>query len=120
MDYVSNEIDLRMKICAERLARLREENDLSMEEMGNRIGSSRTSISRYESGERVPELRTLVNVASEFGVSLEWLTGGDVAPNASALQNYFKELSAEGKNSLMQYATFLYEGERRKRDGNKK
>ena len=114
-----NEIKARVKLCAERMARIREENDLSMEEMGKRIGVSRTSISRFESGERTPELRVLINIASEFGVSLEWLTGGDIVASEAALSSYYKKLSSNGRNALMQYATFLYESERRIASGDK-
>lgn len=45
-------------------------------EFAKRIGSSQTGVSAYEKGQRKPDYETLIRVAQEFGVTLDWLLLG--------------------------------------------
>lgn len=54
------------------LANLR---NLKFREIAEEIGVTRTSMSRYMSGERTPDLAYVVKMADYFNVSIEWLLG---------------------------------------------
>ena len=45
-------------------------------EFAKKIGSSQSGISAYEKGQRKPDYETLIRVATEFGVTLDWLLLG--------------------------------------------
>lgn len=59
----------------ERLKELREDCGLSMRELANKIGVSTNTISRWERGERIPNLDALVVLAKFFKVSTDYLCG---------------------------------------------
>ncbi|MFD1406123.1 helix-turn-helix domain-containing protein [Robinsoniella peoriensis] len=62
----------------ERLNHLREMYlKISQEELGNKIGVSRFSISNYESGKRKLTDRVVSDICREFGVNEVWLRTGD-------------------------------------------
>ena len=63
------------KCFAERLIRLLKERDISQREFANKIGVSEVAISRYIKGSRSPRLDTLVKVAMELDVSIDYLVG---------------------------------------------
>ncbi len=66
---MSNEIAL-----SERLKKLRGEK--TQKEFADFLGmSSRSIISDWEDGKHSPDLTTLIKIADEFRVSLDWLTG---------------------------------------------
>jgi transcriptional regulator with XRE-family HTH domain len=59
----------------ERLKALREESNLTMEQLGAALGIKKQTISRYESNQREPEYATLIRIAEFFGVSTDYLLG---------------------------------------------
>lgn len=65
----------------ERLNHLRENIlKISQEELGNKIGVSRFSISNYESGKRNLTDRVITDVCRECGANEEWLRSGEGNP----------------------------------------
>lgn len=60
-------------MLGDRLKELREELELTQEELGKRIHVSRQSISSYESEDSEPSLQNLVKLANIFNVSLDYL-----------------------------------------------
>lgn len=60
----------------DRLAELRKELDISQEELGQKIGVSRFSVSNYESGKRNLTDRVMKDICREFNASYLWLTEG--------------------------------------------
>lgn len=64
-----------MKIFAERLKELREEEKLSTKKLGEKIGYSDVAISRWEREERIPNIEVLVAIAKYFKVSTDYLCG---------------------------------------------
>lgn len=60
----------------DRIKKVRADNKLSMEKFGEKIGITRSSVSRIESGENNPSEQTLRLICKEFGVSYLWLTEG--------------------------------------------
>lgn len=56
-----------------RLRALREEKNITQEELGRILGTSHVTIGRYENGERIPKLDILIDLANYFDVSLDYL-----------------------------------------------
>lgn len=64
-----------MKIFAERLKELRQENNLSYAQLAKEIGVSYVAIGRWERSERTPNIEVLVALAKYFKVSTDYLVG---------------------------------------------
>ncbi len=61
---------------ANRLLQYRKENNLSQEELAEKIGVSRQAVSKWERAEASPDTDNLIRLAEIYGVSLdEMLTG---------------------------------------------
>ena len=57
------------------LQKLRAEKNISQEQLADKIGVSRQSVSAWESGKSSPELEKLVAISNLFNLSLDELTG---------------------------------------------
>ena len=64
-----------MSLFCKRLKQLRMEHQLSTIEMGKILNVSHTTITRWESGEIVPSILHLINIAKYFVVSADYLLG---------------------------------------------
>lgn len=112
---------------AERIKKFRKSLDLTMEEFGNEIGKSKSTISLWESGRRSPKMVELNDIADVFGVSPTYLMGltdddakeysevsskktgirrGDFS-NRLPIQNIFDGLGTENKELLYSMALKL-------------
>ena len=60
---------------SERLKCLREEKDITQEELSKIIGITTRAYQRYEAGEREPKLQTLKILALYYKVSLDYIVG---------------------------------------------
>lgn len=60
----------------DRIRKIRKDNSLSMEKFGKRIGITRSSVCKLESGENNPSEQTIKLICKEFNVSYLWLTQG--------------------------------------------
>lgn len=60
-----------------RLRELREKHKLSQEQLGRRVGRSKSVISSYENNLKIPPLSILTDFAVIFNVSLDYLVGID-------------------------------------------
>lgn len=58
-----------------RLRELRTSNNLTLEELGKKVGSTRGTIGNYENGNKKPSLDTLIKLADYFNVSIDYLVG---------------------------------------------
>lgn len=65
----------------DRLRCLREIRGLTQKEAAKRMGISRTTYSNYESGNREPDIDTLVKIADFYEVSIDFLVGRTDNPN---------------------------------------
>lgn len=61
----------------DRLRKLREKRGLSRRAVAELCGLSKSSLCRYERGEKVPDLQTACVLADFFFVSLDYLAGKD-------------------------------------------
>lgn len=57
----------------EKLAKLRKKAGLSQEQLADRLGVTRQSVSKWESGAAMPELGKLIAMSELFGVSIDYL-----------------------------------------------
>ena len=71
----------------QRIAQKRKELGLSQEALGDKLGISRQSIYKWESGAALPEVEKLIALSKLFGVSVGWLLGVEDTPpeNSGAL-----------------------------------
>lgn len=60
-----------------RIRELREQHKLSQEQLGGKVGRSKSVISSYENNIKVPPLTILTQLAVIFNVSLDYLVGID-------------------------------------------
>ena len=60
---------------AEHLITLRKQRGWSQEELGNQIGVTRQTVSKWEIGQSTPELEKLVELSRLFGISIDRLVG---------------------------------------------
>ena len=58
-----------------RLRKLRESQHLSQTKVASLIGVNKAAVSYYENDSRQPPLATLINLASTFGVTTDYLLG---------------------------------------------
>lgn len=63
------------EIFRRRLKKLRLEKKLTLEELAKIIGTTKTTLSRYENGERSPKLQLVGALANYFNVDMAWLSG---------------------------------------------
>lgn len=59
-----------------RIKEIRENEGLTQEEFGRRIGSARNTIANYETGNRKPSNAVINSICREFNVNEEWLRTG--------------------------------------------
>lgn len=69
-----------MSAFSENLRQLRKERGLSLEQLANYIGVSKSSINMYERGEREPSFETTEAIADFFNVNLDYLLGRENSP----------------------------------------
>lgn len=70
-----------MSTFAERLKELRNNKDLTQDELAKAIKISKSSINMYERGEREPKFETLEAIADFFNVDMDYLLGRSDEPN---------------------------------------
>lgn len=63
------------------LWRLRKEKDMTQQELADRLHVSPQAVSKWERGNGVPDVSLLPRLTEIFGVSLERLLRGDLAPS---------------------------------------
>ena len=78
-----------LKIFSERLKELRQEKELTAEELAKIIGVSEPTISRWENRLRIPNFLHIIALADFFGVSQDYLTGA--GPLQATLQQKLVE-----------------------------
>lgn len=58
---------------SEKILELRKANGLSQEQLAEKIGVSRQAISKWESGESLPEVERLIELSAVFNVTTDYL-----------------------------------------------
>lgn len=121
------------------LKELRKKHSLSREQLSEKLELSYSTIAKYESGERSPEMETLQKLADIFDVSVDYLLGrtenpaiigSDSFPEAKKEQeevdpaqlerlkkliDIFKSASPEGRELMIQNMKMILELDRKNR-----
>ena len=93
-------------ILAEKIMEERKKNGWSQEELADKLGVSRQSVSKWESAQSVPDLQRILEMSKLFGVSTDYLLKDEVEsrPVEEASEDSGKELrrvSMEDANSFL-------------------
>lgn len=67
-------------ILGEKIAQLRRKNGWSQEELADKMGVSRQAVSKWESGQTMPDLERILRLSSLFGVTIDYLLKDGEAP----------------------------------------
>ena len=63
---------------SDNLKRIRKENNLSQEQLADKLGVSRQSVSKWEGAQSVPDLDKIVRLSKLFGVSTDYLLKDEI------------------------------------------
>lgn len=91
------------------LNKYRKQKGLSQEELAFRLGVSRQSVSKWESGQSTPELERIIEIADLFGISLDELIGHE--------SNDYVTVDREELSSVVRHV-FTYEYKSKFKIGN--
>ena len=96
-----------------KLRALRKGQKLTQQDVAERAGITRASLSNYELDRRTPDLKTLQSLAAVFGVPLDFFgiaTADEVLDLLARAQEIFKSdaISAEKKDDLYREIMRLY------------
>ena len=68
-------------ILAEKIINLRKKNGWSQEELAEKLGVTRQSISKYEGAQSIPDLDKILKLSEIFGVTTDYLEEEEYAPS---------------------------------------
>ena len=74
-------------MLGEKIAELRKQNHMSQEELASRLGISRQSVSKWESGQSQPEIDKLLQLSELFHVSVDYLLKDSTLPSSEVLSS---------------------------------
>lgn len=83
---------------SEKLQKLRKDNNLSQEQLADKLDVSRQSVSKWESGQTYPEMDKLLTMCKIFNITLDDLTNDEIkyndvrTKNTNALSNLIDDL----------------------------
>lgn len=76
-------------------------NNMTMEELAEAIGKTKSTISKWESGTRAPKIYEIEDIAQYFDISPQRLMFGD---NISKIQSIFENLNSDRQNAVIEFA----------------
>ncbi len=94
-------------ILGEKIAQLRKQREWSQEELASRLGISRQSVSKWESGASIPDLDKVVRMSSLFGVSTDYLLKEEMEEVLPQIPEGEEETDPLRSVSLEEAGTFL-------------
>lgn len=94
-------------IFSERLRTLRKCQNLTQQELADRLGISASTIGMYEQGRREPDADTLKDISQFFNVSIDYLLGSaDDSEGNKELTVMLEEFA----NELSRYDGLMFDG----------
>lgn len=81
----------------------RNENSLTMEELGKRLGKNKSSISRWISGERYPKIEEIEEIAKYFNTDVETLIFG-FNTKVNDITSIYTQLTSQRQERVYNYA----------------
>lgn len=89
-----------------KIQKLRKESELSQEQLAEKFGLTRQSISKWESEQSVPDISNIVQLSELFGVSTDYLVK-DLDENSLSLNSEKKPVHTFSKKRMIILATVL-------------
>jgi len=103
--------DEHLKRIGARIRYYRTDREMTMKELGKKIGVSESAISKYESGSvREISINTIKKIADVLSCPAERLMGWDGEPEIDFVadnSHIIEKLSTDNKEHLVEYAKFL-------------
>ena len=65
-------------ILADKIINLRKKNSWSQEELAEKLGVSRQSISKYEGAQSIPDMDKILKLSKIFGVTTDYLIKDEI------------------------------------------
>ncbi|MFM9328317.1 helix-turn-helix domain-containing protein [Paenibacillus mesotrionivorans] len=96
-----------MFTCGDKIALLREKRGLTQEDLANKIGISRASLSHYEKNRREPDYTTMTKLADFFHVSVDYLLGRTSEPTQvtdMAVRDFSENLELSDEQLLEKFS----------------
>lgn len=98
-------------ILADKIIENRKKNGWSQEELADRLGVSRQSVSKWEGAQAVPDMKKIVQMSEVFGVSTDYLLRDDIeevrtpetTPVDSGLEETVREVTLEEANAFLEH-----------------
>ena len=98
-------------ILADKIIENRKKNGWSQEELAERLGVSRQSVSKWEGAQAVPDMKKIIQMSEIFGVSTDYLLRDDIEtpaepemkPVDSGLEETVRSVSMEEANAFLDY-----------------
>lgn len=107
------------KLFPERLKELRTEKGITLEELAKNIGTTKTTLSRYENGERSPKLQLVGLLANYFQVDMSWLSGQSDQRNSFNILPIYTQLSPPRQQKVYDFAKHELEEQKESERKNK-
>lgn len=79
---------------SENIARLRKEKRITQEELADRIGVTKASVSKWENGQSMPDILLLPQLATYFNVTLDELFGYEPQLSKEQIQRLYFDFAA--------------------------
>ena len=64
-----------MTSFSERLKELRKKNNLTQQELADKVGTNRVNVTKWETGRTEPTLESIIKLAHIFEISVDYLLG---------------------------------------------
>ena len=98
-------------ILADKIIENRKKNGWSQEELADRLGVSRQSVSKWEGAQAVPDMKKIIQMAEIFGVSTDYLlrddietaAAPDVPPVDNGLEETVRQFSLEEASAFLEF-----------------
>ncbi len=99
-----------MMILADKIIENRKKNAWSQEELADKLGVSRQSVSKWEGAQAVPDMKKIVQMSEVFGVSTDYLLRDDIeeantsenAPVDNGLEETVRQVSLEEASEFLE------------------
>ena len=98
-------------ILADKIIENRKKNGWSQEELADRLGVSRQSVSKWESMQAVPDMKKIVQLSEIFGVTTDYLLRDDIEepqadrpiPVDNGIEETIREVTMEEANDFLDH-----------------
>ena len=93
------------------IKKLRKEKGLSQQAIANYLQITRQAYSNYENGKREPDYEALLKLSEFFGVTVDYLTRGEMTETLTAPErlvlSLFRQLNSDGQTEAIKHIGLL-------------